>query len=106
MRTFIREQMILNAALNKGRDAVALAVATCTEGDFVSGRLLKTELESAGYEVVETPRKVLTRVDVNKDGARVAYGESHDAGDALLQAITAYLRELPVVEEVKQPATV
>lgn len=99
MRTFIREQMIEGAAAAKGRDPIAKAVADCTEGDFVSGRLLKGELESAGYEVVETPRKVLTRVDVNKDGAQVAYGESNDASDALLQAVAAYLRELPVESE-------
>lgn len=96
MRTFIREQMIQAAALAKGRDVIAKAVADCTEGDFVSGRLLKAELENAGYEIVETPRKVLTRVDVNKDGAQVAYAESSDANDALLQAVAAYLRELPV----------
>jgi hypothetical protein len=98
MRQFIREQMIQTAAGNKGRDAVAQAVANCTEGDFVSGRLLKAELETAGYEITETPRKVLTRVDVSKDGAQVAYGESNDASDALLQAVAAYLRELPAIE--------
>lgn len=96
MRTFIREQMIKAAAAAKGRDAIAKAVADCTEGDFVSGKLLRAEMENAGYEIVETPRKVLTRVDVNKDGAQVAYAESSDANDALLQAVAAYLRELPV----------
>ena len=106
MRQFIREQMIQNAAANKGRDAIADAVANCTEGDMVSGRLLKLELETAGYVIAETPRKVLTRVDVSKDDRVVAYGESHDASDALLQAIAAYLRELPVVEEVAQPVAV
>lgn len=95
MRNFIREQMIKTAFDNSRNDAIALMVADCTEGDFVSGRLLKVELEKAGYEVVETPRQVLTRVDVNKDGAQVAYGESGDASDALLQAVAAYLRELP-----------
>lgn len=106
MRNFIREQMIQNAAAAKDRDPIAKAVAACTEGEFVSGRLLKTELEHAGYEVKEIGRKVLTRIDVMKDGAQVAYGESSDASDALLQAVAAYLRELPAVEEVKEPATV
>jgi len=79
-------------------DPIAAAVKAATEGEFVSGRFLKQELEAAGYEVKETERKVLTRVEVFKDGAQIAYGESNSAGDALLHAVLGYIREIPARE--------
>ena len=95
MRNKSREDLIRLAAEGSGKDPFAAAVKDATENDFVSARFLKELLEGAGYEVKETPRNVLTRVDVLKDGAQIAYGESGDAGDALLQAALGYLRELP-----------
>ena len=94
MRNKSREDLIALAAANKDHDAIAKAVADANEGEFISTRFLKTTLEAAGYEVRETPRNVLTRVEVFKDDAQIAYGESGDAGDALLQASLGYLREL------------
>lgn len=94
MRNKSREDLVALAAANKEKDQYARAIADCTEGDFVSSKLLKLALETVGYEVKETPRSVLTRVEVFKDGDLVAYGESGDAGDALLQASLGYLREL------------
>ncbi len=103
MRNTPRLEMVNLAAANQGNDVFAKAVADSTEGEFVSPRLLKTALQNVGYEVKETPRTVLTRVDVLKDGDQVAYGESNDAGDALLQATLGYLREL---HQMQKTATV
>lgn len=99
MRNKSREDLIALAATNKEKDQYARAIADCTEGEFVSPKMLKLALENVGYEVKETPRNVLTRVEVFKDGAQIAYGESGDAGDALLQASLGYLREIPVESE-------
>lgn len=74
-------------------DPIAAAVRDATEGEFVSGRFLKEKLEAAGFEIKETPRNVLTRVEVFKDFAQIAYGESGNAGDALLHAVLGYVRE-------------
>lgn len=105
MRNKSREDLIKLAAANKEKDQYARAVADCTEGDFVSPKLLKLALETVAYEVKETPRNVLTRVEVLKDGAQIAYGESGDAGDALLQASLGYLRELPATDEAPDEET-
>ena len=99
MRNEARKLLIALGAANQGNDAIAKAVAECAEGESVSPRLLKVALEGARYEVKATPRKVLTRVEVFKDGAQVMYGESGTDGDALLQAALAYLRALPVPEQ-------
>jgi acyl-coenzyme A thioesterase PaaI-like protein len=95
MRNTPRKELIALAASNQERDAIARAVSQSTEGDFVSPRLLKGALEAAGYKVRETPRRVLTRVEVFKDDAQIMYAESGDAADALLQGTLAYLRSLP-----------
>lgn len=93
--------MIKRAAAHRDSDPFARAITDSIEGDFVSAKFLKLALESLGYEVRESPRKVLTRVEVFKDGAQIAYGESGDACDALLQSSLGYLRELP---EIPVPA--
>ena|ERR1043165_751867 len=84
-------------------DPIAAAIKAATEGEFVSGRFLKQELEAAGYSIVETPRNVLTRVEI-MDGegdaaTQIAYGESNDAGDALLHAVLGYVREYKPKED-------
>jgi len=99
MRNEPRKEMIRLAAESQGHDPIAKAVTNCIEGEFVSARTLRGELEAAGYEIKETARKVLTRVEVFKDGTQIAYAESGDAGDALLQAALAYLRSAPAPEE-------
>lgn len=92
MRTAPMREMIQLA--QQSQDAFGKAVLNATEGEFVSGRLLRGELESAGLEIVSTELKALTQVDV-LDDARVviASGTSGDANDALLQAVLGYLRE-------------
>jgi hypothetical protein len=57
--------------------------------------LLKNNLEKAGYKVVVTKMKVLTKVEIfgpKDDKTVLAFGMSHDAADALLQAIYAELK--------------
>lgn len=93
MRNTPRSEMITLANANKDSDPFAKAVAEAIEGDFVSAKSLRQGLEMLGYEVRDTPRKVLTRVEVFKDDIQIAYGESADATDALLQAALGYLRE-------------
>jgi len=95
MRKKSLEDLIALGAQASSTDPFAAAIRDATEGEFVSARFLKQALENAGLEVKETPRNVLTRVDVLKGETQIAYGESHDASDALLQAALGYLRELP-----------
>lgn len=102
MRNTPRLEMVSLAAQNKDRDPFAGAVAEATEGEFVSAKFLRLALEKLGYEVKDTPRNVLTRVEVFKGETQIAYGESGDATDALLQAALGYLRELPAVEEKQE----
>lgn len=93
MQTNHVKTLVAFGASTADDDPIAAAVNAATEGEFVSGRFLKEVLEAAGYEVKETPRNVLTRVEIFKAGAQIAYGESNSAGDALLHAVLGYVRE-------------
>lgn len=92
--------MKLLVELSQIDDPVANAVRESTESGIVIGKLLKPELEAAGFSVVESNMQVLTRVEVFDGDRLVASGTSNGARDALVHAALGYLRE----ENVRQAA--
>ncbi len=84
-------------------DPLAAAVRQATEVGVVVPSILRSELEDAGYQIVDDeqkhlqqgfkPLKQLTRVILEKDGKVAAMGASHSLPDALLHAVLGYLRE-------------
>lgn len=90
MRTSCQAHMIALASISKtsfGESCVA-----AQEVGIIVPSILKANLEKHAYKVKETKMKVLTKVEVFLKDTLVAMGMSHDAGDALLQAIYAELK--------------
>jgi hypothetical protein len=84
--------MKLLVQLSQIDDPIANAVRESTESGFVIGKLLKPELEKAGFRIEQSEMKVLTRVEVFEDEKLLASGASVDASDALVHAALGYLR--------------
>lgn len=99
MRAAPMQQMI--ALAHKLDAPIAAAVRECAaEGGLRPALLLKKLVDGLGLEVTSTQLKVLFEVVVHSPATEeteaklLARGVSGDPGDALLQAVLGYLREL------------
>jgi hypothetical protein len=96
MNLFLSLARDLGAAKGKGKkvkDPFVESIMKAIKSERVWAHLLRPELESAGYTVNETKRKVLTQIDVLDGEVLIASGTSGDDEDALLQAALGYVKE-------------
>lgn len=86
-------KLMIDLSKQLGDDPIAAAVRESTESEIVVGKLLRAEIEAAGFTVRERQMKVLTQVEVFNGEELVASGTSSDARDAIVHAALGYLRE-------------
>lgn len=93
MRSAALQAMIFLAVARES-DPIASAVVLVNKGLEVDPKELAVKLEADGYNIRATKLNHVVRAELFKDGALLASGTSSDTGDALLQGVYGYLKDL------------
>lgn len=100
MRTAVTKQTIDLAKEHAATDPIAKAVADSVEVGIVVPSILRKNLEVAGVKITEGEKKRLKQIEIHDTaGVLIACGSSDGHADALLHAVTGYLRQIAEGDE-------